>query len=45
MSPGIFVDSGYLIALIRKRDDFHPAALEAAELYSGPFLTTDLILM
>jgi len=32
-----------LIALIRKRDKFHPAALEAAELYSGPFLTTDLI--
>lgn len=45
MSLSIFIDSGYLIALIRKRDKFHPAALEAAELYSGPFLTTDLILM
>ena len=45
MSLSIFIDSGYLIALIRKRDKFHPAALEAAGLYSGPFLTTDLILM
>lgn len=45
MSLSIFIDSGYLIALIRNRDKFHPAALEAAELYSGPFLTTDLILM
>lgn len=45
MSSSIFIDSGYLIALIRKKDKFHPVALEAAELYSGPFLTTDLILM
>ena len=45
MSLSIFIDSGYLIALIRKRDKFHSVALEAAELYPGPFLTTDLILM
>ena len=45
MSLSIFIDSGYLIALIRKRDKFHSAALEVVELYSGPFLTTDLILM
>ena len=45
MSSRIFIDSGYLIALIRKRDKFHPTALEAAEFYSGPFLTTNLILM
>ncbi len=41
----IFLDSGYLIALIRKRDMCHAAALEASELYTGPFLTTDLILV
>ncbi len=41
----IFLDSGYLIALIRKRDRCHAVALEAAELYPGPFLTTDLILV
>ena len=45
MSSSVFIDSGYLIALIRKKDALHPAALEAAELYPGPFLTTDLILM
>jgi uncharacterized protein len=45
MNSGIFLDSGYLIALIRKRDNFHRAASEASELYTGPFLTTDLILM
>jgi len=41
----IFLDTGYLIALIRKKDQFHAAAMEASELYSGPFLTTDLILV
>lgn len=45
MSLSVFIDSSYFIALIRKRDKFHPPALKAAELYSGPFLTTDLILM
>jgi len=45
MSLSIFVDSGYLIALIRKRDKFHNVALEVAEFYTGPFLTTDLILI
>ena len=40
----IFLDTGYLIALIRKKDQFHAAAMEASELYPGPFLTTDLIL-
>lgn len=41
----IFLDSGYLIALIRKKDIWHTVALEAAKLYSGPFLTTDLVLV
>lgn len=41
----IFLDTGYLIALIRKKDQFHAAAMEASELYHGPFLTTDLILV
>jgi len=30
---------------LSEKNKFHPAALEAAKLYSGPFLTTDLILM
>ena len=41
----VFLDTGYLIALIRKNDQFHAAAIEASELYPGPFLTTDLILV
>jgi len=41
----IFLDTGYFIALIRKKDQFHAAAMEASELYQGPFLTTDLILV
>ncbi|RZB29789.1 MAG: hypothetical protein SRB1_02069 [Desulfobacteraceae bacterium Eth-SRB1] len=39
----IFLDTGYLIALIRKKDQFHAAAMEASELYPGPFLTTFVI--
>lgn len=45
MSVGIFIDSGYLIALIRKKDKYHKVALETADFYPGPFVTTDLILM
>jgi uncharacterized protein len=45
MNGIIFLDSGYLIALIRKKDAFHATALKASELYAGPFLTTDLILL
>lgn len=45
MRRRIFIDTGYLIALIRKKDACHTVALEAANLYTGPFLTTDLILV
>jgi uncharacterized protein len=45
MKQMIFLDTGYLIALIRKKDLWHAAALEATKLYSGPFLTTDLVLV
>jgi len=45
MKRVVFLDTGYLIALIRKKDQFHAAAMESSELYSGPFLTTDLILV
>ncbi|NOY68710.1 MAG: type II toxin-antitoxin system VapC family toxin [Deltaproteobacteria bacterium] len=41
----IFLDTGYLIALIRKKDQFHAVAMEASGLYSGPFLTTVLVLV
>jgi predicted nucleic acid-binding protein len=45
MKRHVFLDTGYFIALIRKKDMWHTAALEAAKLYSGPFLTTDLVLV
>jgi uncharacterized protein len=45
MRRRIFLDTGYLIALIRKKDACHAVALQAAASYIGPFLTTDLILV
>jgi len=41
----IFLDTGYLIALINKKDNFHEDAIKASRNYQGPFLTTQLILI
>jgi len=41
----VFVDTGYFLALLRKRDSLHQAAVDASEEYRGPFLTTDLVLV
>jgi predicted nucleic acid-binding protein len=41
----VFLDTSYLLAIIRKRDALHAVALLALVNYSGPFLTTDLILV
>jgi hypothetical protein len=40
---GIFLDTGYLIALINKRDNLHEVAVKASGKFHGPFLTTQLI--
>ncbi|MEK6582008.1 MAG: PIN domain-containing protein [Nitrospirota bacterium] len=42
---GIFLDTGYLIALVNKKDNLHKAAVEAAEKFNGTFLTTQLVLI
>jgi predicted nucleic acid-binding protein len=42
---GTFLDTGYLIALINKRDDLHEVAIEASKSFHEPFLTTQLILV
>ncbi|MBI4685823.1 MAG: type II toxin-antitoxin system VapC family toxin [Nitrospirae bacterium] len=42
---GIFLDTGYLIALVNKKDNLHKAAVEASEKFHGPFLTTQLVLI
>jgi uncharacterized protein len=41
----IFLDTSYLLALIRKKDSPHEAALAASEKYAGLFMTTDLVLV
>ena len=41
----LFLDTGYLIALVNKRDNLHEAAAAAAIKYHGPFYTTQLILI
>lgn len=45
MKQSIFLDTGYFIALIRKKDMWHTVAVEAAKIYLGPFVTTDLVLV
>jgi predicted nucleic acid-binding protein len=41
----VFLDTSYLIAIIRKRDALHAAALIASVNYVGPFVTTDLVMV
>ncbi len=41
----IFLDTSYLLALIRKKDARHEAALTASAIHAGPFITTDLVLV
>lgn len=45
MRRAFFLDTSYLLAIIRKRDALHAAALIASVNYSGPFVTTDLVLV
>ncbi len=42
---GILLDSGYLIALVNKKDNLHNVAVKASEKFHGPFLTTQLVLI
>jgi len=41
----IFIDTSYLLALMRKKDVRHEAAVTASANYTGPFITTDLVLV
>ncbi len=45
MSQLKFLDTGFLLALIRKDDQYHHAAVAGAGIYSGPYITTELILL
>jgi len=41
----IFLDTSYLLALVRKNDARHKDELTASVNYTGPFITTDLVLV
>jgi predicted nucleic acid-binding protein len=41
----IFLDTSYLLALIRKKDARYGDALTASAKHAGPFVTTDLVLV
>jgi len=41
----VFLDTSYFLALIRKKDARHEDALTASANYTGPFITTDLVLV
>ena len=41
----IFLDTSYLLALVRKNDARHESALAASVKHAGPFITTDLVLV
>ena len=45
MMRTIFLDTSYLLALIRKNDARHKDALTASAKHDGPFITTDLVLV
>ncbi len=45
MNRAIFLDTSYFLALMRKRDVLHEVALKASVGYTGPFVTTDLVLV
>jgi predicted nucleic acid-binding protein len=39
MARGVLVDTGPLVAIIRKRDQYHSACVAEAKLLQGPFYT------
>jgi uncharacterized protein len=46
MSSPLFVDTGYVLALINKDDQYHQQALQLAEQYEGASaVTTDAVLL
>lgn len=45
MMRTIFLDTSYLLVLIRKKDARHGDALIASTSHPGPFITTDLVLV
>jgi len=46
MTEAIFVDTGYVIALINERDQYHKQAMELADRFGGqPLMVTNAVLL
>ncbi|MFO7728315.1 MAG: PIN domain-containing protein [Desulfonatronovibrio sp.] len=45
MTSKYFLDTSYLLALVRKKDQLHEKAVAGSLQYQGPFVTTELILV
>ena len=41
----VFLDTGYLIAIVNKKDNLHNIAISASQKFYGPFFTTELVLV
>ena len=44
MKPPIFIDTGYILALVNKTDQYHEQARATASLVYPPFITTEAVL-
>jgi predicted nucleic acid-binding protein len=44
MKPPVFIDTGYILALVNTADEFHQRASVAAQVVPPPFLTTEAVL-
>nr|VFJ54054.1 MAG: hypothetical protein BECKFM1743A_GA0114220_101252 [Candidatus Kentron sp. FM]VFJ54380.1 MAG: hypothetical protein BECKFM1743C_GA0114222_101385 [Candidatus Kentron sp. FM]VFK10272.1 MAG: hypothetical protein BECKFM1743B_GA0114221_101342 [Candidatus Kentron sp. FM] len=45
MNRPIFLDTGYMLALLNSRDEFHTRALQLADEIDGRFITTEAVLL
>jgi predicted nucleic acid-binding protein len=45
MRAPTFIDTGYILALVNKRDRYHTTAQVASELVTPPFLTTEAVVI
>ena len=44
MRPPVFIDTGYVLALVNTADEYHDRATTAARSVQPPFLTTEAVL-
>ncbi len=44
MKPPVFIDTGYVLALVNTADEYHQRAVAASQAVRPPFLTTEAVL-